>query len=292
MDGDDEDRSLRRIALRLLNEDEDQSREELDKIIQAVEEHIARRSAIHTWSIPVMLTFPAAFLIASLVTMLVSRSVANILFGVAIAACLVPMFMSWRWQRFQYGAGRLRTPREAVYVDASDETRAALEKLFAYLQRESAPRAYYRNRQGAQCYLERRYSFGGLRVLLLSDFSAVRELCLTPTGGRISEAIKIEADPEMVIAALAIKPKRSGGPGRNAKYRYDDALIPFICDSRLKSLDLTDQATAIATIKRRLSNWFEDHADESGDVPRGDQLAPYARKIFERMKAAKASGEW
>lgn len=290
METNDDDRSLRRIVLRLLNVDEDLAREELDKIIQAIEEYIGHQSTIHAWSMPVMVIFPFVFLLASLAALFMSKSMASILSGLAALACLVPLFMTWRWHRFQYGTGRLRKPRDAIYVDASDETRAALEKLFAYLRRESAPRAYYRNRQGEKCYLERRYSFGALRVLLLSDFAAVRELCLTPAGGRISEVIKIDADPEEVIKALNIKPKRAGGPGRDPKHRYYDAIISLIGDVRLTALDLTDQVAAIAAIKRRLSDWCEEHADASGDVPRGDQLAPYARKIYDHLKTQMSSG--
>lgn len=291
MDCNDEDRSLRRITLRLLSEDEDQAQEEIDKIIQGVEAQVGRQSTMHTWSVPAILIIPAAFLATSIPVMLVSKWAANILFGFAILACLVPLFMSWHWHRFQYGNGRLRKPREPIYADASDETRATLEKLFAYLQRDSAPRAYYRNRHGVTCYLERRYSFGSLRVLLLSDFAAVRELCLTPSGGRISEAIRIEADPDEVIRALKIKPKRAGGPGRNVKYRYGEAIIALIGDPRLDTLDLTDRATAIRTVKNWLSEWFDANVDESGDMPRRDQLTSYAEKIcthLEKIASAKA----
>jgi hypothetical protein len=160
MDRNDDDRSLRRIAMRILDENEDQAREELDSIIQAVEDQIGRRSSSYTWSLPVILIIPALCLIFFVFATLVSKTAANAFLGLAIVACLIPLFMAWLWRRFQYGSGRLRKPREAIYAGASGETRQTLEKLFAYLQRESAPRAYYRNWRGTQIYLERRYSFG------------------------------------------------------------------------------------------------------------------------------------
>ncbi|QDC36041.1 hypothetical protein [Sphingobium fuliginis] len=291
MDRNDDDRSLRRIALRILNENEDQARDELDSVIQAVEDHVGRQASVYTWSVPVILTIPALCLLLSIFAALASKAVADAFLSVAIAACLIPLFMAWLWRRFQYGTGRLRKPREAIYANASDETRETLEKLFAYLQRESAPRAYYRNWRGNPIYLERRYFFGNLRALLLSEFAAVRALCLSPGGSRISGAIKIEKDPDEVIKELGIKPKRAGGPGRNAKYAYSDALISLIGDPRLSVLDLSNRAAAIRAIKKWLSDWFEEHADETGDVPRGDLLAPYAEKICAHLqKIASAKG--
>lgn len=284
MDCNDEDRSLRRIVLRVLNEDEDQAGRELDDIIRAVSEHIGRESSIYTWAVPALLTIPPLFLLAYLVVSLISKTAGNFLFGVAQLSCLIPLYFIWKWGRFQYGSGRLWRPREALYVDASDETKEVLEKFFSYLRREGGPKAYYRDRKGEKRYLERRYFFGTLRILLLSEFGAIRALCLSPHGKRISETIKVDADPDQIIKALQIKPKRAGGPGRYAKYPYSDAIISLIGDEQLAALDLTGEAAAIAAIKRRLLRWFEDHADESGDVPRGDLLAPYARKIYDQLK--------
>jgi hypothetical protein len=89
-------------------------------------------------------------------------------------------------------------------------------------------------------------------------------------------------DVEKMIAM--IKPKRKGGPGRKAKYAYGDAIISLLGDDELLGLDPTDRATAINKIAKKLSAWFENNADENGDVPRADQLQPFAEKIFERLK--------
>src|SRR3546814_11325786 len=97
--------------------------------------------------------------------------------------------------------------------------------LVAYIRRENVPKAYYRDRKGKEHKLDRHFSFGKLRVLLLSEFGAFRSLCLLPGGKRISEAIKIDADPEEIINALKITPKRAGGSGRNIKYAYAEAIF-------------------------------------------------------------------
>ena len=85
------------------------------------------------------------------------------------------------------------------------------------------------------------------------------------------------------------KPKRKGGPGRNSKYRYPEAIIALIGDTRLNSLDLCDCVGSARLIKDWLADWFEANADASGDVPRGDQLSPYAEKIYDHLKSLPAA---
>jgi hypothetical protein len=169
-------------------------------------------------------------------------------------------------------------------VNASDETKETLEKFFAYIRREDGPKAYYRDRKGKKHELDRHFSFGKLRVLLLSEFGAFRSLCLLPGGKRISEVIRIEADPDEIIAALRIKPKRGAGPGRNVKYAYIEAVFDLRGDSRLDTLDLNDEAAATRSITDWLLEWFESAANVSADVPDRKLLIPYARKIFNHLK--------
>jgi hypothetical protein len=224
--------------------------------------------------------FLTAFLIASLF----SKTVGNILFGAAQLSCLIPLYALWKWGRFQYERGWLWTPREALYGNASDETKETLEKFFAYIQREGGPKAYVRDRKGKKHYLDRHYSFGKLRVLLLSEFAAFRSLCLLPGGKRISEAIKIKAAPDEIINALKIKPKREPGPGRNVKYAYIESIFDLRSDPRLVTLDLTDEAAAIHSITDWLDVWFDSSANLSGEIPKRDRLVPYAKKIYAHLK--------
>jgi hypothetical protein len=60
------------------------------------------------------------------------------------------------------------------------------------------------------------------------------------------------------------RPKRKGGPGRNAKYRYEEAIIALLGDPRPEALDVSDRAVALQIIKGWLSEWFEANADETG----------------------------
>ncbi len=284
MEHDDDARSLRRIVLRLLHENEDEARRELDDIIRAVAEYIGRESSLYTWAVPVILTIPPLLMAASFLVTLFSKTAGNILYGAALLSLLIPLCALWKWGRFQYGRGWLWTPREALYLNASDETIETLEKFFAYIQREGGPKAYYRDRKGKKRYLDRHYSFGKLRVLLLSKFGPFRSLCLLPDGKRISEVIKIEADADEIIKALNVKPKKPGGPGRNVKYAYIEAVFDLRGDPRLDTLDLNDEAAATRSITDWLLEWFQSAANVSADVPDRKLLIPYARKIFNHLK--------
>src|SRR3546814_344551 len=156
--------------------------------------------------------------------------------------------------------------------------------LVAYIRRENVPKAYYRDRKGKEHKLDRHFSFGKLRVLLLSEFGAFRSLCLLPGGKRISEAIKIDADPEEIINALKITPKRAGGSGRNIKYAYAGAIFDLRTDPRLDTLNLNDETAATRSITDWLLEWFQSAANVSADVPDRKQLIPYARRIFNHLK--------
>lgn len=281
---DDDDRSIRRIALRILNEDEDEAREELDNIVYSVEDSVQLRSAFYSWSLPVFIVFPAFFWVLAIISWTLSRTVGNVLYFMSGISALIPLGVIWNWYRFQYGSGKLRQSREAVYGDASDEAREKLEKLFAYMQRDSSPKAYYRTKKGVLRYLDYNHTFGSLRVLLFSRSPTVRELYLPPGRRRSAEAIKIDTEPDEVIKALNIKPRRKGGPGVKAKYPYLDAVLWLIDEPCLKNLDLTNEQQTVGTIVKWLSEWFKTRADGSGDIPRNDQLKPYAEKIYERQK--------
>jgi hypothetical protein len=280
----DDDRSIRRIAVRILSEDEDDAREELNNVIYSVEDSVQLRTAIYNWSFPIFVIFPALFWVLAILTWALLRPLGNIFFLMSALCALLPLYAVLSWYRFQYGGGRIRGPRGAIYINASDETREKLDKLFAFMQRDSAPKAYYRTKKGALRYLDHNYTYGSLRILLLSASPSVRALYLPPSRRRIADTIKIDAEPDEVIKALNIKPTRKAGPGTKAKYPYVDAVLWLIDEPRLKELDLTNRNAAIEIITKWLSEWFNLHADASGNVPRNDLLKPSAEKIYERQK--------
>ncbi len=202
-----------------------------------------------------------------------------ILFVAALAPHLFRQFQ-------QYGWG---VPRSALPLPHAADRH--FDEFLVYLQRASGPQAYYLSWfRKKRTFLSRQQFFGNLRYFLFSEDRADHGMVL-----RCGSVLPFPADVYLhrddVQKMIAMsKLKRKAGPGRSAKYAYSDAIISLIGDPGLSMLDLSDRTAALRVIKNRLSNWFEMHSDASGDVPRGDLLAPYAEKIYERLKYFASSG--
>lgn len=158
------------------------------------------------------------------------------------------------------------------------------DEFLSFLQKESGPRAFYVSRFGRRpVFLTRQQFFGKLRYFLFSEHSAERAMVMRFRSG-FSVPADIFLHRDKVDAILATrKTRRQGGPGRNSKYRYTDAVIALIGDPQLNALDLRDRAESVRAVKDSLEAWFKDRADASGDMPRRDQLAPFAEKIVDHL---------
>ncbi|WP_303762376.1 hypothetical protein [Sphingobium yanoikuyae] len=196
---------------------------------------------------------------------------------IMLAAAVAPHLLR---QVYQYG---LSIPEAPLKLPHGPDR--LFDEVLRYLQRVDGPQAYYRSRfRKKRIPLRRRQFFGRLRYLLFSEHSKDRGMVLRfPTATSLPADLYLHHDDVVRMLAMS-KPKRRGGPGRNTKYRYDEAIISLIGDPRLGALDLKDRAAAVHTIKDWLSEWFEANADESGDVPRRDQLTRYAEKICARLE--------
>lgn len=196
---------------------------------------------------------------------------------IMLAAAVAPQLLR---QAYQYGLSIPEAPLELPH--GPDRL---FDDVLRHLQRVDGPRAYYRSRfRKRRIPLRRRQFFGRLRYFLFSEHSKDRGMVLRfPTAMPLPADLYLHCDDVERMLAMS-KPKRRGGPGRNTKYRYEEAIISLIGDPRLGTLDLKDRGAAIHTIKDWLSEWFEANADESGDVPRRDQLTRYAEKIFTHLE--------
>lgn len=238
----------------------------------------AKPSPVRYYNLAFIISFAFGFLsVLLLIGLLVSgHSTATDLFFyltlAALAATITPHL--WR-QAHQYG---LKIP------DAPLKLPHAPDKLFdevlGYLQKVDGPKAYYLSRlRKKRVPLKRRQFFGRLRYFLFSEHSKDRGMVMRyPTAMSLPTDLYLHRDDVETMLAMS-RPKRRGGPGRNTKYRYDDAIIALIGDPRLRALNVKDRPAAISTVKDWLSEWFETNADASGDVPRRDQLTRYAEKI-------------
>lgn len=195
----------------------------------------------------------------------------------ALAATVAPHL--WR-QAYQYG---LKIPDAPLKLPhASDRL---FDDVLGHLQKVGGPQAYYLSRfRKKRIRLNRRQFFGRLRYFLFSEHSKDRGMVMRfPTATSLPADLFLHREDVEKMLAMS-RPKRKGGPGRNAKYSYDDAIIALIGDPRLGALDTNDRAAAVHSVKDLLSEWFEANADDSGDVPRRDQLTRYAEKICARLE--------
>lgn len=186
------------------------------------------------------------------------------------------------WRRAsQYGM-KINPDKPIKLPHEEDEL---FEKVIGYLQKVEAPEAFYMHPLlKKKVNLNRRQFFGKLRYFLFSEHGDDRAMVMrSPSAFGLSADVYLHRD-DVEKMRKALKPKRKGGSGRKTKYRYDDAIVALIGDSRTDELDVHDRTAAIQTIKDWLSEWFVEHADVSGDVPRRDQIKPYAEKIFTRLE--------
>ena len=197
----------------------------------------------------------------------------------------IPPLVLGAWQVWQYGAGFPAKP-----LPLAHNADARIETAFAQLQKETGPAVWRRvSFSGRLERADRRLFFGRLRYLLLSeDFAVRRQVSSFPLPFKAAgDLFLTRADAEHLRSL--VRPKRRGGPGRDPKYAYVDAAIAILCDPAIIRCNLADQTGAVRAIEQRLTEWFEEHADETGAVPRKDLIRPYAIKVFEGLSKARTA---
>lgn len=243
----------------------------------------AKPSPVRYYNLAFIISFAFGFLsVLLLIGLLVSgHSTATDLFFyltlAALAATIAPHL--WR-QAYQYG---LKIPDAPLKLPHAPDR--LFDEVLGYLQKVDGPKAYYLSRlRKKRVPLKRRQFFGRLRYFLFSEHSKDRGMVMRyPTAMSLPTDLYLHRDDVETMLAMS-RPKRRGGPGRNTKYRYDDAIIALIGDPRLRALDVKDRPAAISAVKDWLSEGFETNADASGDVPRRDQLTRYAEKICAHLE--------
>lgn len=208
------------------------------------------------------------------------RSEATDLFFYLTLAALAGAVAPYLWrQAYQYGLSIPDAPLELPH--ASDQL---FEAVLERLQKVDGPQAYYISRFGKKRIpLRRRQFFGRLRYFLFSEHGKDRAMVMRfPTAMSLPVDLYLHRTDMERILAMSV-PKRPGGPGRNAKYPYADALVSFLGDSDILAIDVTDQELANTAIRQRLKSYFVDNVDDSGAVPRADQLKELIRKIYVRL---------
>jgi hypothetical protein len=276
-----DDIPLWRALAQFSSEDLDDGLQQNAAVINQIKPSFVRRSNI---AFVASLVF-GFFTTVSLVGLAISASaeMANLMFFISLGlltCTAAPQF--WR-QYYQYG---WRTP--TAPLDLPHLADPCFDEFLAFLQRASEPQPYARSwLRRKMIPIDRYHFFGKLRYFVFCERANVRALVMRfRAGWALPSDIFVHRDDLEKMIALS-KPKRKGGPGRNAKYRYNDAVISLIGDADLNALVLDDRIGATNAIKNKLDQWFKANVDASGDVPRGDQLNPYAEKVFDHLKKSR-----
>jgi hypothetical protein len=135
---------LRIVAARFININEQAGLTELDRITADASRIIRKRYAILLVAFAVAILTTGITLIPGLFLVASETPGAEVALIVGLACFALLMAILALWRSFQYGGLKASAPQKPVYADADDPAARNLERLFAVLQLESTPRAFYR----------------------------------------------------------------------------------------------------------------------------------------------------
>ena len=268
---------LRRVAARFINTDEQTGLAELDRITADASRAIQKRYWL--WS-----TSFAATAFATTVTLLPGLALtfdeapgadAVRLIGLGCSGLMIAVGASWRV--FQYGGMQASTPQNPIYADPEDSAVRNLERLFAILQLETSPRAFYLTRNGTRRYVDHRYFFGKLRAAHVAKGATIRNALFGPAGLWFDRELFLEADVDKLIAEAKCKPSRKGAP---KQYDHTNAIIALIDHPKVRALDISKKRGNQREIIELLEDWYRSRRLK---VPSETQMAPYANQILETI---------
>lgn len=273
---------LRIIAARFIDTDVAVGLAELDRITAAVSRTIKLRyrllsSAFALTAILAISALSAAF--ALILNNIPSGDGVSI-FGLGCFGLSVGVLLFWRL--IQYGGVRASSPQTAIYANPADPAVRNLERLFAVLQLESSPRAFYLTRRGERRYVDHRYFFGSLRAAHVAKSGAVRKALFGPIGFWFTRELFMDVDVEELIDLAKAKPNRSGA---HKTYDYTDAVMSLIEHPKLRSIEVGKRGNQ-TLIFGLLEDWYRSRRQK---VPSETQLRLYAKMIVEVIAKNRAS---
>jgi hypothetical protein len=284
----DDHRSLKRIAARLLatKDFEEQALADLDKIARGIERKIRLRFILATIGFISFMLFAlvavAAWMTASVDRPAIGDGLLALAIAFATAACA--SLLSWRYLQYPFGPfGKTRLP---IYPVGSTAEIEALEKLFTHLSLRTSPKLYYRIKNGEKRDVSRAYLKSRLRGLLIADDAADRALALPPGKPWFWHEIKVDAEPEEIIAALKARP-RSGG--RPKQIDYEAILLELIEQDRLKAIDpdARGSESQLMALIHALCDASDEH-DTDIRVPEPTELRAFAKKVLAAVRKSRA----
>lgn len=264
---------LRLVAARFISADEAMGLAEVDRITADVSRLLQKRCWL-LWAALAATAFATLItLVPGLILTFNETPGAEVIeaIGLLCFGLLLAILVSWRI--FQYGGMKATTPQKAVYADPDDPAVHNLERLFAILQRETTPRAFYRTTNGTRRYIDERYFFGRLRAAHVAKGSTIRDALFGPIGFWFSREIFLDAAVEDLMALAKAKPNRAGTP---KTYDYTDAVISLIEHPAVRALEIGKRGNQ-KQIVGLLEDWYRKRRLA---VPSETQLALYAKNIL------------
>lgn len=186
------------------------------------------------------------------------------------------------WRILQYGGMKPSEPQRGVYANPDDAAVRNLERLFAVLQLESTPRAFYLKKNGERRSIDERYFFGNLRAAYVARNSPIRDTLFAPVGFWFTREIFMDVDVEALIEQAKAKPNRAG-PSKT--YDYTDAVMSLIEHPVIRGMDVSKRGSQ-TRIVGLLEDWYNA---KRLPAPSGTQLAIYAKLIIETIAKNRAA---
>ncbi len=265
---------LRIVAAHFISTDEQSGLAELDRIAADASRLIQTRYWL-LWFALIAAAFGTTItLIPGIVLALTDTPGADAVTAIGLLCFLLMMAAFAWWRVFQYGGLKASTPQGAVYANPNDPAARNLERLFTVLQRETAPRAFYRARNGTRRYVDERYFFGRLRAAHVARSDTIRAAFFGPIGLWFDRELFLEADVDALIAQGQAKPNRAGPP---RTYEYTDAVMSLIEHPAVRALVVGKRGN-----QKRIVGLLEDwYRSRRAAVPGETQLALYAKQILD-----------
>ena len=276
---------VRRIVARFIARNEREGLDELDTIASSTFGQIRRKHRLWLLALLILtVILVPLFLAAAIVDQTNSRWGSALYIAVIVdLAALLGTFFGWRFS--QYGFGRKLKPMPAIYANADGKLPDGLTRFFSVMQLETTPRAYFETKSGRKVFLDRRYFYGRLRVLMLSEHRWEREPMFSPSGWWFDHEIKMDIDVESLIREANARPKSAGRP---AQYDYKAILLALTGHPALEDIDPIRHGSE-SQVMKLIHKVSENRPDYPDCLPEDSQLRGLAKEILAAIRKNRTS---
>lgn len=276
---------IRRIAARFIARNEREGLDELDAIASSTFGQIRRKHRLWLLALLILTVILVPLFLAAAIVDQTNPKWGSALYIAVIVdlAALLGTFFGWRF--YQYGFGRKLKPMPSIYANADGKLLDGLARFFSVMQLETTPRAYYEAKSGRKVFLDRRYFYGRLRVLMLSEHRWEREPMFSPSGWWFDHEVKMDVDVEALIRAANARPKSAGRP---TQYDYKAILLVLTEHPSLDGIDPTKHGSE-SQVMKLIHKLSENRPDYPECLPEDTQLRGLAKEILAAIKKNRAA---